>query len=612
MTETVHSGLRYICASFPLFRSLDAAAQHSLESELTRHFLRGGETLFAAGEAGDCLYVVLYGRLMAERVGEAGAREVLGEIARGESVGELALLTDGPRMASVRAIRDTELVRLSRDSFQRLVVTHPQVMLELTRQIIARQQRAGLAARQARPMTLALIPTGPDVPIREFAAGLVAALPGRRVRCLDPEEVARSRADGSAGDELAERALAGWLQEQELSHDYVVYVAEPAATGWTARSLRQADRALIVGAGDGYRRVDPAVWQLLHGNSGPATSARNELVLLYDSTRGEPAGTTAWLSRFAVQRHHHVDPRRPRDLARLARMLTDTATGLVLGGGGARGLAHLGVLRALEEAEVPIDLIGGTSIGSIIGAEFACGWDSRRIIEESRRALLERGSLYDYTLPLMSLLEGRRFSSMLESLFGERRIEDLPLPFFCTSTNLTRGAGMVHHTGLLRKWLAASAAVPGLSPPVFDSCEILVDGGVCNNLPIDVMRGLTAGPVLAVGVSAGAEMRLEQEYPDMLSPWRVLLSRLNPFGTPIRVPGLVSILMRTATLPPKRIGASDAVADLTFLPPVSGYRLLDWHAFDQLVEIGYHSARETLDQWNGSSALTATQTLTQQ
>ena len=132
-------------------------------------------------------------------------------------------------------------------------------------------------------------------------------------------------------------------------------------------------------------------------------------------------------------------------------MLTGRAIGLVLGGGGARGLAHIGVVRAIEEAGVPIDLVGGTSAGAIIGGQVASGWDSARILAESRRVLVEDGSLNDFTLPLVALLRGNRYIRMLDKLYRERRIEDLPISFFCVSANLTRSTCMVHRSGLARR-----------------------------------------------------------------------------------------------------------------------------------------------------------------
>jgi NTE family protein len=199
-------------------------------------------------------------------------------------------------------------------------------------------------------------------------------------------------------------------------------------------------------------------------------------------------------------------------------------------------------------------------------------------------------------------LRGRRYIRMLETLFGDLSIEDALLPYFCVSTNLTRGDSVVHSTGRFRKWVAASIAVPGLGPPVFRGREILVDGGVLNALPVDVMRSFGRGSVLASNVSPPEKLWLDREYRDFPSPWRVLLSRLNPFGRPIRVPSITGILMSAASLPRVGHGVGEQTADLVFEPPVAGHKLLDWHCLDQLVEIGYRSAVQTIARWAGPFA----------
>ena len=570
-------------------------AFRSLESELQIVRLKGGETLFLAGEPGDALYVVVFGRLRALLTGGPQGDRVLGEIGRGESVGEMALLTGEPRSATVVAVRDTELVKLSSDAFQHLVQRDPNVMLELVRLIIARYQRVIRPSDRYQSVALALVPCSSDVPIKDFSDGLVRALSQtRRVFAMDADGVERHRGVRPDQSDSDGPELAGWLQEHELRHDYAVYAADPRPSAWTRMCVRQADIVLLVGATEGIAQMDPGLLDLVR-----ADETRRELALLCDPARQAPQHAAEWLSRLPFTAHHHVNPELPQDYERLARLLTGHAIGLVLGGGGARGLAHIGVIRALEEARIPIDLVGGTSIGAIIGGQLASGWPSTRIFEETRRVLVEGGSLNDYTVPIIALLHGRRFFGMLHKLFGDRRIEDLPIGYFCISTNLSQSTGMVHRSGSLQKWVAASMAVPGVGPPIFDGRDVLVDGGVVNNLPVDIMRGFARGPVFASNVSARVEMRLDREYSDIPSPWRVLFSWINPFGTPMQVPSIASILTRTVSLrqrTPEAVEQDDA--DLLFEPPSGGHKLLDWHAFDQIVEAGYRSAVVSLEQWS--------------
>lgn len=584
--------------SAPLFESLAGAALRSLESEFSYVSVRSGEALFSAGDPGDALYVVVFGRLRALRHGPNGD-QILGEVGQGETVGEMAVLTGEPRWATVYAVRDTQLLRLSKAGFERIVDRHPHLMLEVTRQIIARYQRVVHPSSRTNPVAIALVPCHRSIPLGDFAAELIRALsPGRRVLGVDAARVRAER--GTPTDQsldLDAPDLAGWLHQQERAHGHLIYVADPAPSPWTRLCIRQADLVLLVGAAGAAATMEPELLDAIRSSDG-ASRVRAELVLLYDSQRGMPHGTAEWLARVAPDMHHHLDPDRPRDYDRLARTLTGRAIGLVLGGGGARGLAHIGVIRALEEAGIPIDLVGGTSIGAIIGGQCASGWESARIMAESRRVLVEDGSLNDFTVPVMALLHGRRFFRMLEKLYADRRIEDLPLPYFCASTNLTRSACMVHRTGPLCKWVAASMAVPGLGPPIFDGTDILVDGGVLNNLPVDVMRGFGRGPVFASSVSPAGDLYLDREYEQLPSPWRLLASWLNPFGAPAPVPTIGTLLMRTVSLQGINSGLRGrAGADLLFEPPPEGHKLLDWVALDSIVETGYRTAIPVIERW---------------
>lgn len=577
-----------------LFDGLDPQLVQQLAPRFTRVNIRAGELLLRPGDAGDALFVVVYGRLRAVLTDESGTDRVLGEVGRGETVGELAVLTGETRLNAVVAVRDSELIRLDRAEFERLAVAQPRMMFDLTRTLITRYRSALREPRAARITTLAVLPLSATTAVRQYVRELVRVLRSDRHRVLHVEgERARAILNDDDVDSARTATLSAWLHDLELDHDLVVYEADPAATTWTNACLRQADHVLLIGTqAAGAPRTAPSA--LAHARSG-SVRPRTELVLLHEPDSA-PSGTAAWLDVLPVDAHYHVTMGSEADCRRLARCLLGSATGLVLGGGGARGLAHIGVLRALEEAQLPIDRIGGTSAGANIAAMHALGWDWQRILAETRRTFVDGGSLQDFTLPLHSLLRGERYRRIGEELYGDRRIEDLTLPFFCVSTNLTRGEALVHRSGLIRRALRASMTVPGIAPAVFEGREVLVDGGVINNLPVDIMRALGSGAVIAVNVSPRRELRLDDDYSDTPSPWRSLLARL--FGAAPRIPTIASIITRAVTIPRAAIEADPRrQPDLLLEPPVAGFRLLQWSAIDALAEIGYRHACERLEQW---------------
>ena len=217
------------------------------------------------------------------------------------------------------------------------------------------------------------------------------------------------------------------------------------------------------------------------------------------------------------------------DLGRLARILAGCAIGVTLGGGGARGFAHIGVIRALEEARIPIDMICGVSMGAIIAGQYAMGWDWPTMIRSNKRLLADRRLNTDLALPLFSLSSGRRFRSALKTFFGEIEIEDLWLSYFCTSCNLSSSELVVHRRGRLWWSVNASNAIPGLLPPVLDGGQLLIDGGVLNNQPGDLLKEVCGGPVIVSMVSPRKDLAMDESFTEMPSAWRFLRSRLNPF-----------------------------------------------------------------------------------
>jgi predicted acylesterase/phospholipase RssA len=321
-----------------------------------------------------------------------------------------------------------------------------------------------------------------------------------------------------------------------------------------------------------------------------------------DAGTPPPSDTAGFLADRALDCHYHVGMDRAEDFARLARCLTGAGIGLVLGGGGARGFAHLGVLRALAEAEVPIDWVAGTSVGAIIAALVA-----QRLAPEAALAQCKEhfSSLRDPTLPVVALLGGRRIRAKLERVFGAAAIEDLLLPYLCVSTNLSRAAQTVHERGPLVRAIRASIALPGVLPPVSLGDDLHVDGGLVNNLPIDVMaRKPEIGTVLAVDVSAEVEMRSPPGQALDVSGWRVLWERLHPRGG--ELPSIMSLLTRSALVASvywARERHTAEAASLYLRIPMADMRLLAFDRIDEIAARGYAATREAIRGWASAHAI---------
>lgn len=553
-----------------------------------------GQVVFRENDPGDCLYVVRNGRLRVIQHYETPRQRILGEAGHGECVGEMALLGGSIRGATVVAIRDSELIRVSQQDFDVLIQEHPQPMLDIMRVITRRLDNSNrLAAIAPRRLTLAVIPAGESAPISWFCQTLRDCLPAdRRIRLLQRQMLPAELTVASASPLECDRRHARWLDEQEQLHDFLILQGEAGLTDWGRRCMRQADIVIVLGTA--RQESDLATLKgELTSLSEPAARPRLELVLMQEQF--PCSGTQRWLQSLPVVSHHHVRFDSVPDVARVARILLGQDVTLILGGGGARGFAEIGVLKAIEELRIPVDRVGGTSMGAVISSHFALHRDWRRTVEDMRRSFVQGGRLHDYTLPLQSVIRAARYERVLENLFGGIQIEDLPLSFFCMSCNLTQAASVVHRHGPLAKWLGASVSIPGMAPPLVDEGELYVDGGFLNNLPVDVAREAGAGFVIAVDVSPEVDLKLSGGFQGRPSGWEVAANWLRHRKTTAQFPSMFDVLLRTTEMTSvSKKNQVRALADCCVRPTVQGFKMFDWHEIEKLVERGYNAAVESL------------------
>jgi NTE family protein len=583
-TLATRGNLHALLAALPVFESLSESALAAVAVECEWHSLPGGATLFEAGEASDALYVLLSGCLASYAPTGVDRRRFLGRVVAGETVGEMGLVSGRVRTASVVALRDSELVRLSREAFDRVVRHHPSAVLAIARITVDRlelQTRGGRRGRAHGPKSFALLPQAIDVDVASFALELVEAL-----SLLGRTELVWS----ARGAEHTSH----WFHKLETSNDYVVYVGDHQASTWSKLCMRQADSLLLLANAESAA----CPWDvLLTEQDVRVARPRGELILLHGAKIASGAAER-WSAQQPGLPHHHV--RGPTDVRRVARLLTGTAVGLVLSGGGARGFAHLGVVRALRERGIPIDLVGGTSIGAIMGAAVAHGWPDDQLLDVFKRTFVVSNPLGDYTLPVVSLVSGRRVSERLRQEFGSAAIEDLPLPFYCVSANLTTGQAAVHRRGELWRWLRASVAIPGILPPVMYRGEVYVDGATINNLPVDVMREMGRGPVIGVDVGSDPTFTTDVDDTDVPPLWKLMAWMRGRR----RRPNIFQVLWRAgmvnsaaATL------ARREQTDLLLQPPLENVDLLDWRAFERAIEAGYQHALTRLEAADAAPAI---------
>lgn len=588
----------YLSENFP---GIDPETLQDIQRNVQWIELRAGDVLIEQGAPGDAAYLTVSGRLRVYVKTDDSAPRMVRELGRGEISGEISLYTDAARSATVVAIRRTVVVRLDKARFTALVERNPQVSIALTKKIIERLQTQHEQRPLPPPVTVTLLPITGAVEARAMAQRLTQALgPFGRACWVDSTAMATR----AAAEEAGSGALSGAhpltiLEDLEAAHDFVLMVADDEPTDWTQLCVSQSDEVLLLADATQPAAIHPV--ELACMVDPPQRSeAAETLVLLHPASTRSPLGMRQWIERRPVTGHLNLRPELDGDIARLARLLSRNAVGLVLAGGGARGFAHLGVWKALNELGIEIDCVGGTSMGAVMAAAIAADRGIPGTIEVIQQAF-KVNPTGDYNmLPLISLIKGRRVRSIIERsiaslMGGPVDIVDLWKGYFCIASNYTQGCEMQWHKGDLSRALRASIAIPGALPPVVLDGELFCDGGTFNNFPANVMRNMRGvGKVIGVDLSARHARRLD--FDEMPSAWQVLFDRLKPRARQrYRVPSLVSYLLNVSVLySVSRQSESRRQTDLYFNPALFRFGFLQWERFSAIVTQGDAHAREVL------------------
>lgn len=559
--------------------------------------LAAGEMLFAEGDPADAAYFVLSGRVQATRRAADGTTQVVGDIGRGEVVGEMAIIQQAPRSASVRALRDTTLARFPIADFEVLLMKQPALLLLVARRMVARLVGRSAPAHAARSVAVAVVA---DIDVDDTVATMLAALRpiGHSMALGSSQLDAILGRDGiaqAAGTDVADARVSQVLAEFEAAHEHLVYVTDRTDTAWSRRVIQRADTVVVIGSAT----PSAAERDVMRGLLDACTDTRvpRWLAIVEPPSAARPTSTRTVPLSASFDEVHRLRRADANDIARLARLSVGVGTGVVLGGGGARGFAHLGVLRAMRELGIPIDHIGGASMGSIFAALAALYED---LDELTAVCSTQFDRLLDYTVPVVSLLKAKRITANLNEVFGGLEVDDLWIPFYCVSTNLTRSRLEVHRRGDLVTAVRASIAIPGVLPPVPFDDDLLVDGGVLNNVPADIMRAdPSIGTVIAVDVAPSAGPGTKENYGMYLSGWQALRQFARRTGG-AAYPGVSSVLVRTMITSSERNRAAmktDGTADLYLDLEMDGVGLLAFDQMTPVVERGYLAARPRLAEW---------------
>lgn len=600
--QKIRARIHHALRSSTVFGSLGAAPLAELVEAMDWRDVRGGDYVFREGDPSDSAVFVISGGLRVSRRDRDGKLLLYNQIYPGQSIGEINMILQQPRTQDVIAVRDSTLALLHSDAYEALVMRHPLAVSRVfLKAVYDRLRHDSDAPEPGLAQTFAVVPLHQGVDAHRLAVDLVRALtkggaaknerighvwlqPGTRQTLL--------------GDEpLTDPDSVGTLQD---SHEALVFEAEAGDSEWTHYALRQADQVIWVaaaGSPSGLSVIERGLTQ-----ERGYQLKRHHLVLVHPDSAVHPELPTAWLKARDLERVYPMRLGSKEDSEHLARFLTGRAVGVVLGGGGARGFAHLGVLKAFAEAKIPIDVIGGNSMGALIGAQLACGDSLEKILVQTKRFAVGGERL---TFPLVSLVSGQRVARDLRRMFGERLIEGLWRPFFAAACNLSTGSTTAQDKGLLWRAVLASNSPAGLFPPVLYNGELLVDGAILENVPVLPMRMRLGAPlerrrgngsVIAIDVDVRANPRADAG-----------LTRITPLTTLKRLlrssapasPGIGEILYSVGHIGgASRRGQAIAQSNHYLEPPVAEIPLMAYDRANEIADIGYRYAIEKIGQWD--------------
>ena len=577
--------------SVPGLADLPEADRRRLEAKAERQRIPRGTLLVRQGDPSDELYIVLSGRFFVTLDGRPGA---IAEIGPGEPVGELAFFGAGGRTANVVAARDSEVLLLTREAYRDVVQDVPGIVSGILASVAKRLAAATpsapvLRAKPAR--TIALFPIGANGELPEgFVEKLERALGRRNVAIVSRKTMP------DLGDE---RGLARFLAHVEERADLVLFAVERDSPA-TSLCLNFADDLILVAPSEDREARAAGPTDAERGASELFMREHRALILWRENADVPIAGTEAWLEDRDIALHHHLALDRPADFERIARFLTGDAVGLVLSGGGVFGCAHLGIAKALKDAGIPIDFAGGSSVGAAMAAGLSAGLDPDEILDRTEESFIKNRAMRRVTIPIHSILDHRAYDAALQRNYGARRIEDLPVNWFAVSASLTHNRMRIHRSGLLWEAVRASTAIPGILPPfITKEGDMLVDGALVDNVPVNVMRALKLGPNVVVLFRRPGEARVAGGYAS--TPSRgALLRNLIFRRRRSDYPSMLSIIMRGMFLSSDSIQRMSSPGDLFVTPGFApDIRLLDWRRGREIAAAAHTHMCEVLTREGG-------------
>lgn len=576
------------------FSQLDPAHLDQLRRVAEPEIIPAGEVLFHEGGRSDSMYFVESGRFSISIGGQQ-----LAAIESEQTVGEIGFLSGNPRTATVTASRDSVVLKLLRPDYELLCRKSPMILQDICSSLATKVVEANKASQglsYLSPRTIALHPGGKTIIDPGFVAMFVKVLSHYGSCKLMTRQLIQAEI---VNGELTSEKAVQWRNEQERVHDYLVYLCDDADLEWSDLAVRHADILLTV--------CDTSLTlaeQIQPGNAELSTSAAigeipHWLIMLHPE-RSMLSHSARWLSARRVDMHHHLLVNDESYIHRLARFINGTAAGLVASGGGAYSAAHLGCFKAFHEAGLEFDIVGGSSGGAAMITSVAGHIGYQDMVDKTGEMMVTSKALKRYTVPKYGLVDHVYFDHCLMKQYGkDRMIEDFWTNYFAVSTNLSNGEEMVHRRGRIWQAVRASASIPGVLPPfIGENGDLLVDGGVINNVPLSIMKSLKHGPNIILTFQTKHQNKAGIKYDQLPGRRRQLFDLVTRAknARPLDMPGIGSVLMQSMLLNNDSLNCAEKDDLILTMDLPKDIKLNDWARYREVAEMGYNQANVWLQQ----------------
>lgn len=542
------------------------------------------------GEFTKDVYLLLAGRLNVIYANEYGDINILNTISCGEFFGEMSLLMDTQRSTSIVCSRESLLLKYTEDVFKQFLETDIELLGFINKTLIKRLAETNANKTQRfNYKHISIIFNNQSSTNDNVIAELYTqmSLYGK-THLIDIQKMIAEKVwavEDDKSDNLAR--LFKYLYQKQYEYDYVLLREDYNNLDWNNAIIGQSDKLIYFNYGDINQNNKGSIYKDLKIDKTEVTYNLSEMERIQYS----PIYTGETVPLIHIPEH--------KNISRLARYLTGNARKLVLGGGGARGLAHLGVYKALLELGIEIDFVGGTSIGSIMATMVATEWDYDKIVGLAKKRLVLDKPMKDYRLPYVSILSGNKLEKGLSKTFGEQTIESLSLPLFTVAANLSEAKIEIIDSGSITNALRSSISLPGILPPAVHKGSLMLDGGIVDNLPLNHINTLTDGPSIGVDLSSTKKRNLG--YDKVPSHKEMLLNKITK-KKQYKVPSLFQTIMGTLTLASnEKREKNEKKFDVLIKPDVAKFGFLNFDKIDQLIEVGYQASIEPLKEWKAKN-----------